>query len=318
MDSYEVGAVHNDEMIKAINAMNSTWTAGVSKRFQGHTMDHVRSLCGSLEGGIELPVKEFSDDLMSLLSIPKSFDSRDKWGSICPSLYEIRDQGSCGSCWAVAAAEAISDRTCIGTKGKFTKSLSSEDLLSCCGDDCGSGCDGGYPEAAWSYWTETGIVTGGAYNSNEGCLPYEIASCDHHVVGKEKPCGASESTPTCPFACKNDLSWASDKHLGRKSYQVSSDPSEIQAEIMLHGPVEAAFTVYTDFPSYKSGVYQHLTGEEEGGHAVKIVGWGEEDGTPYWLVANSWNTDWGLEGYFKILRGRDECGIESSIVAGIV
>lgn len=55
-----------------------------------------------------------------------------------------------------------------------------------------------------------------------------------------------------------------------------------------------------------------------GGHAVKIIGWGTENGSPYWLVANSWNTDWGdLGGYFKILRGVDECGIESSIVAGM-
>jgi cathepsin B len=47
------------------------------------------------------------------------------------------------------------------------------------------------------------------------------------------------------------------------------------------------------------------------------LGWGVEDGTPYWLVANSWNTDWGNNGYFKILRGSNECGIEDEIVAGI-
>lgn len=45
-----------------------------------------------------------------------------------------------------------------------------------------------------------------------------------------------------------------------------------------------------------SGVYQHVTGSELGGHAVKVLGWGEENGTPYWLVANSWNSDWGDNG----------------------
>jgi cathepsin B len=50
--------------------------------------------------------------------------------------------------------------------------------------------------------------------------------------------------------------------------------------------------------------------------AVKILGWGEENSTPYWLVANSWNEDWGDNGFFKILRGKDECGIEDGIVAG--
>lgn len=44
------------------------------------------------------------------------------------------------------------------------------------------------------------------------------------------------------------------------------------------------------------GVYQHVTGEMLGGHAVKIFGWGEEKGTPYWLAANSWNDDWGDKG----------------------
>jgi len=44
------------------------------------------------------------------------------------------------------------------------------------------------------------------------------------------------------------------------------------------------------------GVYQHVAGSELGGHAVKMLGWGVENGTPYWLVVNSWNTDWGDNG----------------------
>ena len=89
-------------------------------------------------------------------------------------------------------------------------------------------------------------------------------------------------------------------------------------EIYNSGPVEASFFVYEDFLYYKSGesiikilghlsfklffvvwnlgVYQHVTGNYIGGHAVKILGWGVEEGTAYWLAANSWNTDWGDEG----------------------
>jgi len=86
---------------------------------------------------------------------------------------------------------------------------------------------------------------------------------------------------------------------------------------MTNGPVEAAFTVYEDFLAYKSGVYQHTSGSELGGHAVKILGWGVDNSVAYWIVANSWNPDWGNAGYFNILRGQDECGIEDDIVAGL-
>lgn len=64
-------------------------------------------------------------------------------------------------------------------------------------------------------------------------------------------------------------------------------------------------------------MYQHVKGAELGGHAIRILGWGVENGTPYWLIANSWNSDWGDKGTFKILRGKDHCGIEGSIVAGL-
>jgi len=60
-----------------------------------------------------------------------------------------------------------------------------------------------------------------------------------------------------------------------------------------------------------------VTGDALGGHAVKLMGWGVEGGVPYWLVANSWNYDWGNGGFFKIRRGNDECGIESEIAAGL-
>lgn len=69
--------------------------------------------------------------------------------------------------------------------------------------------------------------------------------------------------------------------------------------------------------SFFLGVYQHVVGNFLYKHAIRILGWGVENGTPYWLAANSWNTDWGDHGYFKILRGSNECGIESEVVAGL-
>lgn len=77
------------------------------------------------------------------------------------------------------------------------------------------------------------------------------------------------------------------------------------------------FVGYADFLTYKSGIYAHKTGEFLGGHAIKLLGWGVENDVKYWLAANSWNTDWGEDGYFRILRGRNECGIEGGVVAGL-
>jgi cathepsin B len=75
--------------------------------------------------------------------------------------------------------------------------------------------------------------------------------------------------------------------------------------LYLYGSVTAAFTVYEDFVNYKSGVYRHVSGSALGGHAVKIIGWGED----HWIVVNSWNETWGDGGLFKIAFG--ECGIDS-------
>jgi len=251
--------------------------------------------------------------------IPTSFDARTQWPN-CPSIGEIRDQSDCGSCWAFGAVEAATDRICIDTNGQTQAHLSAEDLTSCC-TSCGFGCDGGDPGAAWNWFTQTGVVTGGNYDDFSWCSSYSLPNCDHHEPGKYQPCPADEyPTPACPTACDSNstykVAYGQDKHIFASAYSVSSDPTAIAQEIMTNGPVEAAFTVYEDFITYKTGVYVYTTGQELGGHAVKILGWGVENGTNYWLVANSWNADWGEQGYFKIARGVDECGIEDNIVAG--
>jgi len=304
------------EHIDVVNSAQTTWKAG--HNFGADTsMEFVKGLCGALSNPVmraSLPVKKFSN----LENLPESFDAREKWGSTCPSTKEVRDQGSCGSCWAFGATEAMTDRICIHSNGASQFHLSAEDLATCC-STCGFGCNGGYPESAWQYFENSGIVTGGPYNSNQGCQPYKIPACDHHVPGSKNPCHGELPTPKCKHSCREgyNTSYVDDRHMSSSTYTVSDNQLEIAKEIMTNGPVEAAFTVYSDFPNYKSGVYQHTTGSALGGHAIKILGWGVEDGTPYWLVANSWNPRWGDKGFFKILRGSDHCGIESGVVAGI-
>lgn len=66
------------------------------------------------------------------------------------------------------------------------------------------------------------------------------------------------------------------------------------------------------------GVYTRTAGSSYiGGHSVKCIGWGVEDGLPYWLMVNSWNETWGDAGLFKIRRGSNECQVDDSFSAGV-
>ncbi|UYV64293.1 CTSB, partial [Cordylochernes scorpioides] len=79
----------------------------------------------------------------------------------------------------------------------------------------------------------------------------------------------------------------------KKVYLVAPEEKQIQMEILLYGPVEVALDVYEDMPSYKSGIYKRQSNNLLGGHALKMMGWGVENGVKYWILANSWNTYWG-------------------------
>ena len=84
----------------------------------------------------------------------------------------------------------------------------------------------------------------------------------------------------------------------RGSHKVYETEEDIKAEILMNGPLTTFFLAYTDLLHYKSGVYHHVDGEFGGGHAVKIVGWGETKREKYWIIANSWGPEWGLDGYY--------------------
>jgi len=171
---------------------------------------------------------------------------------------------------------------------------------------CGpcDGCEGGDPGSAWQYVVDSGLVTA-------ACSPYTVPTCPP----AQQPCLNFTNTPTCVQNCSDGEQWSKSVHYNQNVYGV--DASSMQQEIFSNGPVEACFDVYADFLTYKSGVYQYETGSFLGGHCIKIIGWGVENGTPYWLCNNSWTTYWGDNGQFKILRGADECGIEDDVVAGM-
>lgn len=308
----------SQEFIDRINSKATTWKAG--KNFGPLvSMQYIRRLLGVHPDAAEYRLKDKPSNLYELGDdLPEEFDSRKQWPD-CPTINEIRDQGSCGSCWAFGAVEAMSDRVCIHSNATVHFRFSADDLVACC-HTCGFGCNGGFPGMAWSYWVRKGIVSGGNYGSSQGCRPYEIAPCEHHVNGTRPPCNGEEGkTPKCVKTCQTTYNkkYQDDKRFGKSSYSVKRNEMDIRREIYQNGPVEGAFTVYEDLINYKEGVYQHVEGKMLGGHAIRILGWGTENNTPYWLIANSWNTDWGNNGFFKILRGQDHCGIEGQISAGI-
>uniref|UniRef100_A0A1B6CAL6 Peptidase C1A papain C-terminal domain-containing protein n=2 Tax=Clastoptera arizonana TaxID=38151 RepID=A0A1B6CAL6_9HEMI len=301
-----------NDIIDKVNRQQNTWKAGKNYHLK-LPRTYLQQLSGVRPDYADVPVLEMKrpENEVRTLSVPHQFDAREAWSN-CPSIRRINDQSRCGSCWAVSVAEVLTDRMCVDKNLQFN--ISAEDLLSCC-KDCGSGCNGGYPQQAFHYFVEEGITSGDFYGSNHGCKPYSIAPCSPDST---HTCSLV-STPKCVTKCRSGYpkSYKQDKYSGRIAYQVPNDVREIQKEILRNGPVQAAFTVYEDFYAYKEGVYQHVTGKKRGGHAVKIIGWGEENGVEYWLVANSWGPKWGENGFFKIMRGRNEANFETQINAGL-
>lgn len=110
----------------------------------------------------------------------------------------------------------------------------------------------------------------------------------------------------------------------RFSYIINPKEDQIMYEIVNYGPVSVGYTVYNSFftffsnPSNRSKVYTADIANEDpevkGGHAVCIVGWGTDDnGVKYWLLANSWGSNWGDSGFFRVERGINLCGFEDAI-----
>jgi len=278
--------VNDHEYVARLNAEEgSLWVAAPQKHFEGWTMDDARKLLGTHLSHIDHHLNETLPDSVYEAyerangPLPADFDSRTKWPDL---IHPIRDQQQCGSCWAFSASEVLSDRESIAT-GSQTPVLSAEDMVSC--DRGDSGCNGGYLSRAWTYLTSTGLVT-------DTCFPY--------TAGMGRPA-------KCAQQCVDSESFTRTK--ASSSYAIKG-PIHMAREIMQHGPIQVGFVVYRSFMSYSSGIY-HKKGDEKqmGGHAVKIVGFGTQ-GVKYWTVANSWNTDWGEDGFFRIRRGHNECGIE--------
>jgi len=270
------------------------------------------------------------------VGIPDSFDSEQNWPQCAKIIGDIRDQSNCGCCWAFAGAEAASDRLCISTNASTMVPLSAQDVCFNGGGFMSQGCSGGQITSPWSYMKKGGFfggkgaVSGGQYQGSgpfgKGlCSDFSMPHCHHHgpqggdpYPAEGKPGCPKQSSPSKYSQCDADAKaphndFQKDKYSYSGKTVTASGPANIQQAIMAGGPMEVAFTVYADFENYASGIYHHVSGGPVGGHAVKVVGWGVDNGVKYWKIANSWNPYWGEKGYFRIKFG--EGGIDSQAVA---
>jgi C1A family cysteine protease len=243
--------------------------------------------CGCIFGTItedetvqsEEPYTEIRDDL------PAEWDWRDVDGQDWTTPIKDQLQDVCGSCWAFGALGGLEAMIKIWENdSSLDVDLSEQYMLSCSPGDCNG----------W-YWTSTLLWIKGNGAIPEACFPYQ-----------------AEDTIPCEDKCPE---WGS-LLVGVENYKkVSSNVSVIQSALVEHGPLPASMDVYEDFyPNYAGGVYQYTWGGYVFGHCVTIVGYNNSWGGPdegYWIVKNSWGTNWGEDGWFRIAYG--ECNMEKGV-----
>jgi len=188
------------------------------------------------------------------------------------------------------------------------------------------GCNGETLIGGWQYAYRFGLI-------EDSCSKYEnsesISLYDYNPQDNTGTCADfySDTYDVCP-----DTKSVLTTHLCGGYYYVSGVTNDndslfengteldIRRDIYKWGPASSAMKVYTDLLNWNKPdeVYRwDKKARLVGGHAISIVGWGEtKERLKYWIVKNSWGPTWNGDGYFKILRGEDECEIEENVFVG--
>ena len=217
---------------------------------------------------------------------PDSWDWREK-GLVSP----IKDQGACGGCYAFAAVGNLEG---LYFKEKRVMKILSEQMIIDC-DSYDSGCGGGLMEYAFAFLKKAGGIM-----TNE----------DYQYKGIQGSCRLDESK----FV---DMQITGYIKLGSSSSTYSPvDEDEIKEFLYENGPLAAALNA-NPLQTYSSGILDKTSSQcpvSGINHAVLIVGYGPD----YWIVKNSWGSNWGESGYFRIKKGKSTCGINYYVISATV
>ncbi|XP_076473061.1 procathepsin L-like [Babylonia areolata] len=215
--------------------------------------------------------------VVSSQSLPSTVDWRTK-GYVTP----VKNQGQCGSCWAFSTTGSVEGQHF--NKTGVLLSLSEQQLVDCSQDEGNQGCDGGIMDNGFAY-----IMSQPGGLETESNYPY---------TAMDGNCTATPSLEVAKVSGCVDVD--------------SEDEDALQHASALVGPVSVAIDASHDsFQSYSGGVYtEDSCSTTQLDHGVLVVGYGTYQGQDYWLVKNSWGSDWGLNGYIMMARNQGNmCGI---------
>ena len=238
-----------------------------------------------------LAVANFKPHIVKVTNAaPAAWDWRDK-GYVS----DVKDQGSCGSCWAFSTVANLEG---LYYKGKGKMVTMSEQMLVDC-DTYDSACNGGLMEYAFTWLQENGGI---------------MTDTDYPYKGSKKTCSSVASKYV-------DMTITGYTKLGSSSSTWSPvDEDEIKEFLYETGPLAIALNA-DPLQTYTGGILDKSSSQcpTSGiNHAVTMVGYGNENGKDYWIVKNSWGINWGENGYFRIKRGSGTCGVNCYITTAKV
>jgi len=219
-------------------------------------------------------------------ALPVSFDWTTK-GAVTP----VKDQQQCGSCWAFSTIGNIEGVWFLA--GNKLTSLSEQQIVSCSTTDYG--CDGG-----WPFWALTDMIA----SPYSGRLDTEAGYPYTSGTGQNGNCNFQ--TGIVGATVKSYKSYCTEQ-------TAPCSETDMQQLLVTYGPISVCLDA-GPMQYYQGGVDNPPDCDPDAiDHCITLVGYGVSSSTPFWRCKNSWNTDWGEQGYYRLIRGTGACGINKVI-----